>query len=133
MANGRLREAFALFDRDGDGEVSNSEAMLVIRSCGIMLTNQEAADLPAIVAWPEFEKYVSKKLSSCNPEADMTKAFKAFDRNGDGTLSSDELGQVMKTLGEMLTDDEVENLIHTADPTNSGKINYAELVRKLLA
>ncbi|KAL8452918.1 hypothetical protein Emag_002135 [Eimeria magna] len=44
----RLREAFALFDRDGDGELTSSEALLAIRSTGVVVTSDEASSLPAV-------------------------------------------------------------------------------------
>lgn len=46
------------------------------------------------MSWDQFEGWVSKKMSGCNPEADLIKSFKVFDTRGDGTLSTDELAQV---------------------------------------
>lgn len=129
----RLREAFALFDRDGDGELTASEALLAIRSTGVVVSEEEANSLPATMKWDQFESWVTKKMSSCNPEADLIKSFKVFDTRGDGTLSTDELTQVIKTLGELLTDEEVEKMIQDADPNKSGRIKYAEFVKVLLS
>ncbi|KAL8439883.1 hypothetical protein Efla_000855 [Eimeria flavescens] len=129
----RLREAFALFDRDGDGELTASEALLAIRSTGILVNSDEANSMPASMSWDQFEGWVSKKTSGCNPEADLIKSFKVFDTKGDGTLSTDELTQVIKTLGELLTDEEVEKMINDADPGKSGRIKYADFVKLLLS
>lgn len=128
-----LREAFALFDRDGDGELTASEALLAVRSTGIVVSSEEGGSMPPTLSWEQFESWVSKKTSGCNPEADLVKSFKVFDTKGDGTLSTDELTQVIKTLGDLLTDEEVENMIHDADPNKSGRINYAEFVKLLLS
>lgn len=38
----------------------------------------------------------------------------------------------MKTLGDLLTDEEVEKMIHDADPSKTGRINYSEFVKLLL-
>ncbi|KAL8270522.1 hypothetical protein Esti_005559 [Eimeria stiedai] len=129
----RLREAFALFDRDGDGELTSSEALLAIRSTGVVVTSEEANSLPATLSWDQFEGWVSQKKGGSNPEADLIKSFKVFDTKGDGTLSTDELSQVIKTLGDLLTDEEVEKMIHDADPNKTGRINYAEFVKLLLS
>lgn len=129
----RLREAFALFDRDGDGELTANEALLAVRSLGVVVTSDEANTLPATLNWSQFETWVTKKMSGCNPEADLIKSFKVFDTKGDGTLSTDELTQVIKTLGDLLTDEEVEKMIHDADPKKTGRINYAEFVKLLLS
>ncbi|PFH35614.1 putative calmodulin [Besnoitia besnoiti] len=128
-----VREAFALFDKDGDGEISGKEILMVIRSCGVMPTPEEIKALPATMNWTDFEGWMSKKLASCNPEQDLVKAFKIFDRANDGTISADELGQVMKALGELLTDDEVEQMIKEADPNKTGRIQYANFAKLLVS
>ncbi|CDI81568.1 calmodulin, putative [Eimeria acervulina] len=132
-SNPRLREAFALFDRDGDGELTASEALLAIRSTGVIVAAEEASSLPTTMNWEQFESWVNKKLSSSNPEADLIKSFKVFDTKGDGTLSTDELMQVIKTLGDLLTDEEVERMVNDADPSKTGRIKYADFVKYLLS
>lgn len=39
----------------------------------------------------------------------------------------------MKTLGDILTDEEVEKMVQDADPSKSGRIKYAEFVKVLLS
>jgi len=56
-----IREAFALFDKDGDGEVTSVEATLVMRSCGMLPTANEINALPTFLDWPTFEGIASKK------------------------------------------------------------------------
>lgn len=129
----RLREAFTLFDRDGDGEVTGPEILLVIRSCGIMPTPEEKNNLPAMMNWPMMDDWLQRKLKQCNPEEELIKAFKLFDRSGRGSISSEELSQVLKALGELLTEDEINQLIHEADPDNTGSINYASFAKELLS
>nr|CEL75398.1 TPA: calmodulin, putative [Toxoplasma gondii VEG] len=128
----RVREAFALFDTDGDGEISGRDLVLAIRSCGVSPTPDEIKALPMSMAWPDFEAWMSKKLASYNPEEELIKSFKAFDRSNDGTVSADELSQVMLALGELLSDEEVKAMIKEADPNGTGKIQYANFVKMLL-
>ena len=40
---------------------------------------------------------------------------RVFDRDGDGYISAEELSQVMLTLGESLTQDEIDEMIREAD------------------
>ena len=47
-----------------------------------------------------------------------------FDKNGDGFISASELRHVMTTLGEKLTDDEVDKMILEADIDGDGKVNF---------
>ena len=57
-------------------------------------------------------------------EIELRESFKVFDKNGDGYISASELRQVMMTLGEKLTDDEVEEMIREADIDGDGLVNY---------
>ena len=50
-------------------------------------------------------------------------AFNVFDKDGSGTISADELRQVMKSLGENLTDDEIDEMIREADKDRNGTID----------
>lgn len=67
---------------------------------------------------------MAKRQSEVDEQKDITDAFKVFDRNGDGFISASELRHVMTTLGEQLSDDEVENMIKEADVDGDGMINY---------
>ena len=51
--------------------------------------------------------------------------FLAFDKDGNGFISSAELRHIMTTLGERLTDEEVDELIKQADVDGAGMVNYA--------
>lgn len=47
-----------------------------------------------------------------------------FDKDGNGFISGSELRHVMTTLGEKLTDDEVDEMIREADLDGDGMVNY---------
>jgi len=50
-------------------------------------------------------------------------AFRVFDKDGSGTISAAELRDVMKSLGENLTDAEIDEMVREADKDNSGTID----------
>ena len=50
-------------------------------------------------------------------------AFEVFDKDGSGTISADELRAVMKSLGENLTDQEIDEMIAEADKDRNGSID----------
>lgn len=55
---------------------------------------------------------------------EIADAFKIFDKNGDGFINSDELRQVMESLGERLTAKELNDMMREADADGDGLINY---------
>ena len=54
----------------------------------------------------------------------ISQAFAVFDKDGDGFISADELRNVMNSLGENLTDEELEEMIKEADADGDGEVNY---------
>jgi calmodulin len=49
--------------------------------------------------------------------------FKVFDRDNNGFISAAELRHVMTSIGEKLTDDEVDEMIREADQDGDGRID----------
>lgn len=51
-----------------------------------------------------------------------------FDRDNNGFISAAELRHVMTSIGEKLTDDEVDEMIREADQDGDGRIDCEDLV-----
>ena len=47
--------------------------------------------------------------------SEFRQAFKLFDKDGDGTVSTNELGVVMRSLGQSPTDEELQAMINEVD------------------
>ena len=57
---------------------------------------------------------------------EFKEVFSLFDKDGDGTVSTKELGTVMRTLGQNPTDAEIEQMIKEVDIDNNGEIDFEE-------
>ena len=51
--------------------------------------------------------------------------FSLFDRDGDGYIDASELRYLLTTLGEKLTDAEVDEIIKDVDVDGDGRVNYS--------
>jgi len=57
---------------------------------------------------------------------DLSAAFDLFDENGDGTITSDEMGNVMRSLGHSPTEDDLRAMINAVDDNGNGLIDFDE-------
>ncbi|KAK1939825.1 calmodulin [Babesia divergens] len=136
-----FKEAFSLFDRDGDGSITTKELGTVMRSLGQNPTEAELADMineidtngSGAIDFPEFLILMARKMKEGDTEEELVQAFKVFDRDGNGFISAQELRHVMTNLGEKLTNEEVEEMLREADVDGDGKINYEEFVKLMLS
>lgn len=134
------KEAFSLFDKDGDGRITTAELGTVLRSLGHNPTEAELqgliqavdTDNSGTVDFPEFLSVVAKRGKACDSEEEIREAFRVFDKDGNGYISVAELRHVMTNLGEKLTDEEVDEMIKEADMDGDGRVNYEEFVRVMM-
>lgn len=62
-------------------------------------------------------------MKDTDSEEEIREAFKVFDRDNNGFISAAELRHVMTSIGEKLTDDEVDEMIREADQDGDGRID----------
>jgi len=131
-----FKEAFSLFDKDGDGTITTKELGTVMRSLGQNPTEAELQDMinevdadgNGTIDFPEFLTMMARKMKDTDSEEEIREAFRVFDKDGNGFISAAELRHVMTNLGEKLTDEEVDEMIREADIDGDGQVNYEEFV-----
>lgn len=147
-----FRETFAFFDKDGDGCITLEELDTVVRSLGQTPTREELAEMirdvdvdgNGTIEFAEFLALMARKASRGGEnggggddsgdaaDEELREAFKVFDKDQDGLISAAELRHVMISLGEKLTDEEVEQMIREADLDGDGQVNFDEFVRMMM-
>ncbi|XP_054844189.1 uncharacterized protein LOC129335564 [Eublepharis macularius] len=135
-----FKEAFSLFDKDGDGAITTKELGTVMRSLGHNPTEAELqamisdidANRSGTVDFAEFLSLMAKRTRDSDGEEEIRDAFRVFDKDESGYISAAELRHVMINLGEKLTDEEVDEMIREADVDVDGKLNYEEFVRVMM-
>lgn len=70
----------------------------------------------------EFLEMIVAKMK--DPEEELRNAFKFLDKDGNGTVSLEELRVIITQLGDKLSDEEVHEMFSKADVNNDGQLDY---------
>ena len=137
-----FRDIFSQYDKDGDGTLATKYVGTIMRSFGQSPTEEELNYIICKVdadrsGFMDFSEFVAMMANHMNHEMEtkdeICSAFKEFDVKGTGTIPVEELRYILTSMGEALTEDEVDELIRQADQNKDGKINYEEFVSKMMS
>ncbi|KAM9780209.1 calcium-binding protein 5b [Neosynchiropus ocellatus] len=139
-----LREAFVEFDKDKDGFISCKDLGNLMRTMGYMPTEMELIELSQNINMNlggrvDFEDFVDLMTPKLLAETagmiglkELKEAFREFDIDGDGSITSDELRQaMMKLLGQQTCQSEIEAVVKEADNNGDGTVDFEEFVKMM--
>jgi Ca2+-binding EF-hand superfamily protein len=76
---------------------------------------------------------LEKKVMTEEEEAKLWEVFQVFDADASGAISSEELGQVMRSLGQSPNETELRDTIEEVDLDKSGSIDFEEFKRLMVS
>ncbi|MCI4388451.1 hypothetical protein PGIGA_G00086060 [Pangasianodon gigas] len=139
-----LREAFKEFDKDRDGRINCKDLGVCMRTMGYMPTEMELIELSqqvnmnmgGHVDFDDFVELMGPKLLAETADMigvkELRDAFKEFDSNGDGQISTSELREAMKKLlGQQVRRKELEDIVKDIDLNGDGHVDFEEFVRMM--
>ena len=134
------REAFNIFDADGDGRITAKELGTVMRSLGQNPSPQELEEMIAevdtdgskTIEFTEFVDMMQKQLLEKNIEEEVREAFAAFDKDKDGKITAAELLHVLKNIGDPMAQEDIDEMIAEADINKDGIIDYVDFVHRMI-
>ncbi|KAL4235313.1 hypothetical protein ACF0H5_006948 [Mactra antiquata] len=136
-----LREAFKLFDKDGDGSITSEELGTVMRNLGqfpstdelTMMLKEIDIDGDGTFSFEEFVQVMANmgglsEQSEEDEEKELRQAFTVFDKSGCGYISASDIRDILQCLGEDLTEEEIDEMIAEVDIDGDGRIDYDEFI-----
>lgn len=117
---GNLKETFGKLDEDNDGCITEEEFMQFLDRLGWKSKPTDEKESPAARAWKEisrdgkitidcFTKWYT--VSQARVEVEVRRVFNRFDRDGDGTIDSEEIKALLLDLGHKVGDEDVSKIM----------------------
>ena len=94
------KEAFQIFDKHSEGYISSNELGTIMSSLGFNISDEDLNEITNIydndqnnnmIDFISFLGIISKKKENIYKEEDLIDAFRIFDKEGNGKISSKEL------------------------------------------
>ncbi|CAH1414164.1 probable calcium-binding protein CML25 [Lactuca sativa] len=129
-----LEQVFKKFDVNGDGKISWSELGSIMGSLGHQPNEEELknmikevdADGDGFINLQEFVELNTKDIDSAEVLENLKDAFSVFDIDKNGSISAEELHNVLESLGEECSIAECRKMIAGVDVNGDGMISFDE-------
>nr|BAA86916.1 troponin C-short [Mizuhopecten yessoensis] len=128
------KQAFCNVDKKKEGTVSCKDIGAIFKSLGLLVKDdkikdwsdemdEEATGRLNCDAWIQlFERKLKEDLD----ERELKEAFRVLDKEKKGVIKVDVLRWILSSLGDELTEEEIENMIAETDTDGSGTVDYEE-------
>ena len=84
----------------------------------------------------DFGEFLTMMANALSKEVDtaeeMMKCFRVFDSEGTGCIPREDLHQIIATMAEKMTEDEIKEFIDDADKDGDGEIDYEEFIAMMM-
>ncbi|VDP39459.1 unnamed protein product [Soboliphyme baturini] len=129
-----FKEAFNMIDQNRDGFIDKEDLHDMFASLGKEVTDefleQMVSEAPGQINFTMFLTLFGARLTGTDPEEVIRNAFQCFDEEGTGFIHEDYLRELLTTMGDRYTDEQVDELFKDA-PIKDSMFNYLEFTRML--
>lgn len=134
--HGDLEKVFRRIDSNGDGKISASEMDKLLRSVGStnvspdevrQMMEEMDSNRDGFIDMKEFADFIKGGDS----EKHLMDAFKTYDLDGNGRISSKELHKVMKSMGIKCSFSDCLKMIKSVDADGDGCVDFKEFKKMM--
>lgn len=127
-------QAFKRHDKRDEGCVPTKELNNVFKGLALHVPDDKLQhwvdemdeDAVGVIKWESFKILFERKVQEDEDERELRSAFRVLDKNNQGVIDVEDLRWILKSLGDDLTDDEIQDMINETDTDGSGTVDYEE-------
>ncbi len=142
LTDEKLKECkiiFDLIDKDKDTKITPEELGPALRVCGASPSQQElemaiqsSGDKSNLINFEKFIDIYEKLINNQDSEEDIINELKKLDKNGSGNITVKDLRSLLANYGDVLTKEEVDDVVQEANADKNGNINIEKFAKILL-
>ena len=142
LTDEKLKECkiiFDLIDKDKDTKLTPEELGPALRVCGASPSQQEldmaiqsSGDKSNLITFEKFINIYENLINNQDSEEDIINELKKLDKNGSGTITVNDLKNLLANYGDALSKEEVDDVIQEANADKGRNINIEKFAKILL-
>lgn len=135
------QDAFNMFDNNGDGMITSEKLLSFLVKCNYDVNINDVNEIIRAVDTKgngkiDFDDFIKatkeNNVNDSTSEQEVINVFRLFDKDRTGMISKTQLKVILRLFGEMLTNEEIDEMIAEVDVDGDGFINYEEFVRMMM-
>ncbi|EDO44767.1 predicted protein [Nematostella vectensis] len=131
-----FKEAFNMIDQNRDGFIDKEDLKDMYASLGKSPNDQFLDDMieeasGSTINFTMFLTLFGEKLNGTDPEDVIKNAFGCFDEEGDGRIHEDKLCDMLTSVGDRFSEDEIDEMLHDCPVDKKGYIDYITYTQML--
>jgi len=133
-----LKNGFDGFDKENTGIISGTGLQMILKMIGVSVQKalleeavvEHGLDMEtAKIDFLTFCEISSRFMTEEDEEGlkeELKEAFRIYDRDGEGFITTDVLKEILREIDSELTEDDLDNIIEEVDEDGSGTLDFDE-------
>merc|ERR1719458_532736 len=132
-----LKEGFDKGAEDGGGTISQTTMQMILKSMGVKVDKDDMENYASEVENGDSGKFTFTQFCTIaarfmieddeeQMKEELKEAFRIYDRDGQGFITTDVLKEILREIDSTLTEDDLLNIIEEVDEDGSGTLDFDE-------
>jgi len=132
-----LKNGYDGFDKENTGAISATAMQMIFKMIGVSVQkaileeavveqglDMESAKIDFLTFCMISSKFMAEEDEGLKEE--LKEAFRIYDRDGQGFITTDVLKEILREIDSELTEDDLDNIIEEVDEDGSGTLDFDE-------